>query len=176
MRDRRWMRGPHGHGGWGAGGFGPGFGGPGRRMRRGDVRRAVLSALADGPANGYEVMQRLEERSGGLWRPSPGSVYPLLQLLEDEGLVRSEQAEGARTYTLTETGRAEQEAEAQHGGAPWEHGTERDEMLRTLKEALGGTAAATAQIARTASPEQLEKSAEILRRSRKELYQILAED
>jgi len=75
-------------------------------MRRGDIRTAVLLALKDGPAHGYEVMRRLEERSGGIWRPSPGSVYPTLQMLEDEGLVTAEPHEGTRTYELTEIGRS----------------------------------------------------------------------
>ena len=78
------MRGPRG-GRWG-GGRG-GWGG-GRRMPRGAIRTAILVALRDEPGNGYEVMRRLEEMSGGLWRPSPGSVYPHLQMLEDEGLVQ----------------------------------------------------------------------------------------
>ncbi len=73
-------------------------------MPRGAIRTAILVALRDEPAHGYEVMRRLEEMSGGLWRPSPGSVYPHLQMLEDEGLVRSSDVDGSRTYTLTETG------------------------------------------------------------------------
>ena len=86
-------------GGWG-GGRG-GWGG-GRRMPRGAIRTAILVALRDEPGNGYEVMHRLEESSGGLWRPSPGSVYPHLQMLEDEGLVQSSEVDGSRTFTLTE--------------------------------------------------------------------------
>src|ERR1700735_4256535 len=78
-----------------------------RRMRRGDVRGEVLSALVDGPAHGYEVIRRLEERSGGRWRPSPGSIYPTLQMLEDAGLVRASEQDGRRTYTLTDDGRSE---------------------------------------------------------------------
>src|ERR1700704_5129922 len=90
--------------------FGPGgpFGpfGRGRKARRGDVRTAALLLLAEEPRNGYQIMQELEERSEGLWRPSPGSVYPALQQLEDEGLIRSEEADGRRLYHLTEAGRA----------------------------------------------------------------------
>ena len=74
-------------------------------MRRGDIRTALLTALTDGPAHGYEIIGRLEEKSGGMWRPSPGSVYPTLQLFEDEGLVRSEQRDGKRVYELTDAGR-----------------------------------------------------------------------
>src|SRR6202034_3143868 len=105
------MRGSHHgrHGGYRdeRGSVGRGFG-PGRRMRRGDIRPLLMRALASGgPGHGYELMGRLEELSGGAWRPSPGSVYPTLQLLEDEGVIRSTETEGRRVYELTETGQAE---------------------------------------------------------------------
>jgi DNA-binding PadR family transcriptional regulator len=73
-------------------------------MRRGDTRFALLSALVDGPGHGYELIQRLEDRTGGRWKPSPGSVYPTLQLLEETGLVRSEQRDDKRVYEITEAG------------------------------------------------------------------------
>ena len=88
------------------GGWGRGPRGRGRKARRGDIRTAALLLLAEEPRNGYQIMQELEERSEGLWRPSPGSVYPALQQLEDEGLIRSEEADGRRLYHLTEAGRA----------------------------------------------------------------------
>src|SRR4051794_41553959 len=90
--------------------FGPWAGdvGFGRRRRagRGDVRAALLVLLAEEPRNGYGLMQEIESRSGGVWRPSPGSVYPALQQLEDEGLVRSVESGGRRQYELTDEGRA----------------------------------------------------------------------
>ena len=82
--------------GFGPGGFGPGFGpgqrggrrgGHSRRGRRGDVRAAILVLLAERPMHGYEIIQEVAERSQDLWKPSPGSVYPTLQLLVDEGLI-----------------------------------------------------------------------------------------
>ncbi len=154
-----------------------GWGGGRRRMRRGDIRTAVLLALKDGPAHGYEVMRRLEERSGGIWRPSPGSVYPTLQMLEDEGLVTAEQHEGTRTYELTEIGRSAGETSAAErtGRAPWERGDESDERLRSLREAIGQTHMAAKQVAHAGNPEQIDRSIEIIQRARKELYQILAE-
>ena len=85
--------GPHGHGR-----------GPWSRARRGNVRAAILSVLAEEPMHGYQIMQRLEERSGGMWRPSPGSVYPTLQLLEDQGFIKGEELEGRRVFSLTEAG------------------------------------------------------------------------
>src|SRR5829696_6959025 len=93
------------HRGGPRGGF-PGFGPPrGPRARRGDVRAALLLLLAEEPRNGYQLMQEIEQRSDGLWRPSPGSVYPALQQLEDEGLV-TPAGEGRKAYTLTADGRA----------------------------------------------------------------------
>src|SRR6185503_5425391 len=119
MRGERLHRGgPRGHGG------GPERLGPpwrGGRMRRGEIRTAVLAVLTDGPAHGYEIIQTLEERSGGMWRPSPGSVYPTLQLLEDESLVRAVERDGKRVYELTDTGREEAaERVREAGGPPWE--------------------------------------------------------
>ena len=101
--------GPHGHGR-----------GPWSRARRGNVRAAILSVLSEEPMHGYQIMQRLEERSGGMWRPSPGSVYPTLQLLEDQGFIKGEEVEGRRVFSLTEAGTAEAEASKERHGAPWE--------------------------------------------------------
>ncbi len=89
------------------------------RMGRGDVRTAVLLLLAEGPMHGYQIIHEIEERSGGAWKPSPGSVYPTLQLLTDEGLLRAEESNGRKTYALTETG-VEQADAAAEGTAPWE--------------------------------------------------------
>src|SRR5438445_13537185 len=90
------------------------------RRKRGDVRTAVLAVLAEGPGHGYEVIQALEEKSGGRWRPSPGSVYPTLQQLEDESLVRSDEREGKRVYEITDEGRVEAERRLAEGGKPGE--------------------------------------------------------
>ena len=94
---------------------GPRMRGRGGRMRRGDVRAAILLLLEEEPRNGYQVMQELEQRTGGAWRPSPGSVYPALQLLADEGLVRSEPRDGGNVFELTDAGRAHVE---EHRGRP----------------------------------------------------------
>src|SRR5213078_4805429 len=103
--------GPHGHGR--GRGRGP-------RARRGDVRLAMLLLLAEEPRNGYGLMQEIEERSGGVWRPSPGSAYPALAQLEDEGLVRVVEEDGRKTFTLTDEGRANVEANRERIGSPWE--------------------------------------------------------
>jgi len=147
-------------------------------MRRGDIRRAVLSALAEGPTNGYGVITRLEERSAGMWRPSPGSVYPTLQLLEDEGLVTGDTRDGSRTYELTDAGREAQAAAGQEGpeGAPWAGGEQVVGAHHALRDAARQTMGALRQVFQSGSPEQIEQAAEVLQRARKELYSILAGD
>ena len=166
----RGMRGPRGgRGGWG-GGLG-GWGG-GRRMPRGAIRTAILAALRDEPGNGYEVMRRLEEMSGGLWRPSPGSVYPHLQMLEDEGLVQSSEVEGSRLFTLTEAGRAG----AEKAKLPWQDAGESDDEVRTLRLGVGQLMSAAKQLAGAGEKAQIERGVSVIQKARKELYQILAED
>jgi DNA-binding PadR family transcriptional regulator len=163
--------------GWGGGERGGGRGGRGgwgggRRMPRGAVRAAILSALRDAPANGYEVMHRLEDMSGGLWRPSPGSVYPHLQMLEDEGLVRATDVEGSRSYQLTDTGRAEADAVP----LPWSHAGEGGDAVRSLRLAAAQLVSAAKQLSAAGDIEQVRRGVTVVQRARKDLYQILAED
>jgi DNA-binding PadR family transcriptional regulator len=163
------------HGGWAAGWFGgpPWVGG--RRARRGDVRAGLLALLAERPMHGYDLIRELEERSGGMWRPSPGSIYPTLQMLEDEGLVTSNEQDGKRVYSITETGKAELEDRKDRGGAaPWEFG-ELGEGLPRLRESIFQLGAAAMQVARTGSADQRGQAAEILSEARKKLYTILSE-
>src|SRR5216683_7701674 len=113
----------HGFGPGPFGDFGPGRGprGRGRKARRGDIRTAALLLLAEEPRNGYQIMQEVEERSDGVWRPSPGSVYPALQQLEDEGLIVAQADEsGRRSYQLTDEGRDYVEAHPEEVRAPWD--------------------------------------------------------
>ncbi len=141
-------------------------------MPRGAVRMAILASLRDGPAHGYEVMRRLEEMSGGLWRPSPGSVYPHLQMLEDEGMVQASEVEGSRVYALTEAGRAEAEA----GPLPWQEPGASDEEVRSLRLAVGQLMSAAKHLAGAGEGPQIERGIAVIQKARKELYQILAED
>ena len=163
--------------GMGGPGMGPGMGGPGmRRMRRGDIRAAVLAILAEGPGHGYEVITRLEEKSGGRWRPSPGSVYPTLQLLEDEGLVRSEVRDGKRVYELTDAGRADAAARAERSAeSPWEAGPDAAGLF-ALRRALIQLQVAARQVAHLGQPEQVERARAAVRQANQELYRILSED
>jgi DNA-binding PadR family transcriptional regulator len=144
-------------------------------MRRGEIRTAILAILLDGPGHGYDLIQRLEEKSGG-WRPSPGSVYPTLQLLEDEDLVRSEDRDGKKVYELTDAGRAEVERRVEEaGGAPWE-GDRGVAPNRELRDAVGHTFLAVKQIGSVGSSAQVEQAIAVLKDTRRKLYQILGED
>src|ERR1700736_2301442 len=112
--------GDFGGGPFGGGGWGRGPRGRGRKARRGDIRTAALLLLAEEPRNGYQIMQEIEERSDGVWRPSPGSMYPALQQLEDEGLIRSEEHDGRKLFALTEAGEAFVQERGTDKPAPWE--------------------------------------------------------
>ncbi|REE96406.1 PadR family transcriptional regulator [Thermomonospora umbrina] len=165
---------PFGPGGPWGGGHGRGHGGRGRRMKRGNVRAAMLALLAERPMHGYEMIQELEGRTGGVWRPSPGSVYPTLQLLEDEGLVTSREQGGKRLFALTDTGREEA---ATHPVAPWEEVAEQagDETLHA-REAVGRMMGALQQVMVAGSEEQRARALDIVNDTRRRLYGILADD
>ncbi|MGX7824936.1 PadR family transcriptional regulator [Actinokineospora sp. 24-640] len=155
-----------------------GFGrhrGPHSRKRRGDVRAAVLALLGERPMHGYEMIQEIDARSGGAWKPSPGSVYPTLQLLADEGLVRGMDSEGGkRLFELTDDGRA---AVGRLGETPpWEHAAAGvDPADRSLREAMGQLGVAVMGVAQAASSEQKARAVEVLDETRRQLYAILGE-
>jgi DNA-binding PadR family transcriptional regulator len=152
------------------GGFGP-------RARRGDVRSALLLLLDEEPRNGYGLMQEIERRSGGLWRPSPGSVYPALAQLEDEGLVTTIEQDGKRAFTLTDEGRAHVEANRERFGAPWEAaGGEQLEGAGALLASSAQLAMAIQQIGRGGTPDQLEAARRVVDDARRALYRLLAGD
>jgi DNA-binding PadR family transcriptional regulator len=157
-------------------GGGPFGGGRGRR-RRGDVRIALLMLLAEEPSNGYGLMQTIEERSGGRWRPSPGSVYPALSQLEDEGFVRGVQQDSGRMFEITDAGRAHLEQRG-HTTPPWE---EPDEMpggnsLQELSGLMIGIGKAAWQVASEGDEQQWSEASRILGDARRSLYRILAEE
>jgi DNA-binding PadR family transcriptional regulator len=171
----RRMRG-RGPGPFGRGG-GRGSGPRGRgRARRGDVRLAVLRLLAEEPRNGYQLMQVIEERSGGQWKPSPGSMYPTLSQLEDEGLIRSVEAEGGRRFEITDAGRTDLESREGEPD-PWAPKEDADESamleLGPLVIAIGK---ATWEVASAGSEDQRARAAQLLAETRRNLYGILAEE
>src|SRR5918999_5493979 len=160
------MRGRHGwHGGWGP----PGGGGR-RRMRRGDVRAAVLVLLDEGPQTGYGLMGEIENRSEGAWRPSPGSMYPTLTMLEEEGLIRPQAGEGRTPYELTDEGRAYVEEHREKLGQPWSRSTEGSGGDRLELRRLIG------QLGAAGDDAQIAQAKEILTESRRALYRILADE
>ena len=148
----------------------------GTRMGRGDVRAAVLALLAEKPMHGYQIIHEIEERSGGAWKPSPGSVYPTLQLLADEGLIGAEEADGRKTYSLTAEGRVVAEAAADRP-APWmSQGTRDHGRASALPRAGVELAQAAAQVSRSGNSEQVKQAVSILDEARRKLYSILAQD
>jgi DNA-binding PadR family transcriptional regulator len=155
-------------------------GGPrGPRVRRGDVRAAILDVLSVEPMNGYQIIQQIAERSGGAWKPSPGSVYPTVQQLEDEGLVEGVESDRRRLLTLTDEGRAYVEAHPEELAATWrvfDDAAEEDQRGTTdLKPAIGQVMGAVWQIVTTGTRQQQAEAAEILADTRRRLYGLLAE-
>ena len=192
-RMRARMRGGPGPGPWPAppfefgmrgGPFGPPkFRGRGPRVRRGDVRAAILDLLAEGreearPWNGYQIIQEIGERTQGVWRPSAGSVYPALQQLEDEGLIRAEAGEDRRrNYTLTDEGRAYVEAHRDELRASWDAVTGSvDDAVFQIHALARQVMMATVQVAQAGTPAQVQQASKILADTRKALYRILAAD
>jgi DNA-binding PadR family transcriptional regulator len=134
----------------------------------------VLALLTERPMHGYELIQTIEERSGGIWRPSPGSIYPTLQLLADEGLVSGDESGGRRLFTLTDAGREEA---ARHGGrSPFTQ--ERDETFEVahrFREELGQLAMAVWQVAQVGTEAQQAEILGVLAEARRTAYQLLAD-
>ena len=164
----------------GPGGFGRhrhfgGRGGP--RVGRGDVRAATLLLLAEKPMHGYQVIQEIAEQSGGVWRPSAGSVYPALQQLEDEVLVRAEQSDGRRVFYLTDAGRAYVEERRAELIAARDAVTGHvDGGVVALHDLFMRVGIAIKQVAHAGTPAQIATARELLTSTRRQLYRILAGD
>jgi DNA-binding PadR family transcriptional regulator len=176
-RERGFGYGPRGEFGGGPFGFSHGGGGGrgrGRRARRGDIRTAALLLLAEEPRNGYQIMQEVQERSGGLWSPSPGSVYPALQQLEDEGLIRTQEGDGRKLFAITDEGRALLAERGAERPAPWEQ-TGGDGGAHELGRLMREVASAFVQVMRTGGEGQIAKARDVLADTRRELYRILAD-
>ncbi len=157
----------------------PKFGGRGPRVRRGDVRAAILDLLAEGqPWNGYQIIQEIAERTQGVWRPSAGSVYPALQQLEDEGLISAAAGEDRkRNYTLTDEGRTYVQAHADELRAAWDAVTGSvDDAAVQMHNLARNVAMAAVQVAQAGTPAQIQQASKVLADTRKALYRILATD
>jgi DNA-binding PadR family transcriptional regulator len=181
-------RGPFGGGDWGDEG-------PGRRRQpRGDIKFALLDLIKEQPRHGYDLIKTLEERSGGFYRPSPGVVYPSLQLLEEEGSVTSEVVDGKKVYTITDAGRQQLEQRdfepmherGAHFGPPHQHGGRGEKgwqwrgpgmgspQLMALQQAWMALSATVMQAARFGKPEQVEAVQAVLNKANQEIHAILA--
>jgi DNA-binding PadR family transcriptional regulator len=151
------------------------------------VRAAILEVLAGDEMNGYQLIQQISERTGGAWKPSPGSVYPTVQQLEDEGLVEGRDVDGRRLLRLTDEGRRYVEENAEEMAATWrpfEEPQEPDEGDAPQQERRSGTdlmpvvgqvMGAMWQIVTTGTSQQRAEAAEILTETRRRLYQLLAD-
>jgi DNA-binding PadR family transcriptional regulator len=157
----------------------------GPRVRRGDVRAAILDVLrmsgeTGEPVNGYQVIQQISERSNGAWRPSPGSVYPTVQQLEDEGLVESDDERGRRSLKLTAAGQEYVAANPDELAAVWAPFEEPDREEQgtgfgDLKPEIGQVMGAVWQIVTTGSSQQRRAAVDILVETRRKLYGVLAD-
>ena len=158
---------------WGGLPFGPPRG-RGRRAQRGDIRTAVLAVLDEEPRHGYEVITELETRSGGRWRPSPGSIYPTLQMFEDKGLVTGEDRDGKRVFSLTDEGRKVLHERRDRGDwtPPWEH----HDDPSPLRDAAFSLMAAAMQAGGSGNERQQQVALESLTEARRKIYAALAED
>jgi DNA-binding PadR family transcriptional regulator len=173
-----WVRGPRGHGPRGRGPWGPGAWEAQPKAKKGDVRAAILALLTEEPFNGYQIIQEVDERSGGIWRPSPGAIYPALQQLADEGLIEGLEEAGRKTFHLTDAGRAYVEEHADELRAPWPTPTTGGiggGIGDLFKEAaqMGG---ALMQVVHAGSDEQIAEARRLVAATRRRLYGLLAED
>jgi DNA-binding PadR family transcriptional regulator len=165
--------------GFKGGPFGPPGFGRGRRVRRGDVRAAILDLLAEGqPWNGYQIIQEIGARTQGVWRPSAGSVYPALQQLEDEGLIQAEAGEDRRRmFTLSEQGRTYVEEHAEELRSSWDSVTGNvDDAAFQLRDSVHQVMMAVMQVGQAGSAPQVAQAGKILADTRRALYRILASD
>jgi DNA-binding PadR family transcriptional regulator len=153
-----------------------GMGGRLRRARRGDVRAAVLLLLEQQPRNGYQLMEEIESRSEGAWRPSPGSIYPTLAQLEDEGLIAAQESGGRRSFELTDEGRAHVEENRESLGSPWdEAGADLPGEVGDLRTLIAQVAMAAFQVVQSGDDKQIAEAKQVLADARKSLYRLLAD-
>ncbi|MDN5570865.1 MAG: PadR family transcriptional regulator, partial [Propionibacteriaceae bacterium] len=170
--------GHHHHGGPGHGGPGGPGGrrgrGRGGRARRGDVRQAILALLAEQPMNGYQIITTLADRTQGLWKPSPGAVYPALAQLVDEGLIAETDVDGQRAFTLTEAGREP----AENADKPWEAVNAEAQAARaafdpSAYQAYRTLATAVQAVTQSGTPDQVAQAASALAEAERAIYRLL---
>jgi DNA-binding PadR family transcriptional regulator len=156
-----------------------GFGGVDEpRTRRGEIKFLLLELLSEQPSHGYDLIKRMENRYGGFRRLSPGSVYPTLQLLEDKGCVTSETTAGKCVYTITEAGRQflAERAPQEPSDRSWETFKNKPQEFNQLRQAAMELAGAVMQVARSGQSERMNRVKELLERTKREIYAMLAEE
>lgn len=172
-----WAKSWGGAGDWrGRGDWWSGSGGR-PRASRGDVRSAILALLSEGPRHGYQIIQDIAERSGGAWRVSPGSVYPALAALQDEGLIDDEKVEGRRVYALTDAGMAHVDARRDELASVFAafEGAGDDSADEEYGRLLFSVGAAAVEVARSGTSEQTADARRLLAQVRRDLYGLLAD-
>ncbi len=138
---------------------------------RGDIQAMILDVLQSKPMHGYEIIRYLEDRSQGVWRPSPGSIYPTLQMLVDQGLIEAEEDKGKKIYSLTEAGK--QKAKSQDPqDMPWERGNRAPERIMQLRMIGMQFMKTMKQIIRHGSDQQFDAAREVVEKSLKDLCDI----
>jgi len=146
----------------------------GARARRGDIPAAVLSLLRESDMHGYQIIQEISDRTDGAWTPSPGAIYPALQLLEEQKMVESKTVGDKRVFALTELGRTH--AAMLPEGGPWQEFAAESDPERKLREAFMSLMQATKQVGTVGSAEQIEQAASVLADARKRMYAMLGGD
>ena len=156
----------------------PRFGGRGPRVRRGDVRAAILDLLSEGGQwNGYQLIQEISGRTSGVWRPSAGSVYPALQQLEDEGLIAPQGEGRRRMFELSDAGRAYAQEHEDELNASWDAAAGMtDEAAIEFHDLIRQVMMAVMEVRRAGSPAQLAEARRVLTETRRSMYRILADD
>jgi DNA-binding PadR family transcriptional regulator len=146
----------------------------GYQAKRGDMSPIILGVLAEKPMHGYEIIRELEKRSRGFWRPSPGSVYPTLQLLEEQEHVTSRDEGGKKVYTITDSGR--EEAKKAKDKGPWEQQGKPDfEQMMKLRMLIAGSVGTMKHIMRHGTEEQQARAVEVIEEAKSKLEEILGE-
>jgi DNA-binding PadR family transcriptional regulator len=180
--DHRGRGGPFGgrreRGGRRGRGFGPDAPmGRGPRRGRGDVRTAALLLLLERPMHGYEMILEIRERSGESWSPSPGAIYPTIQLLSDEGLITTQDQDGKKVSSLTEAGRVAAQELANTKTAPWDDASsDAGEAAPSLRQAIHHLLMATKQVGMAGTEAQRQRATELLDETRRKIYALLASD
>ena len=144
------------------------------RLERGGIKKLLLAGLIPGPAHGYQLIRRLEESSGGSWAPSPGSVYPTLEMLVDEGLLTCAATGDKKVYSLTPAGRKAARA-VEKAPKPWDLDAGPGKLRLPLRDITHAVHAAARQVGTEGNPDQIAKAIDVLRSTRQQLYLLLAE-